>query len=195
MKIFSKYSINRRDDKKKIFVGVFLDNVWLEKFTKYQIALASLRDVKWVKSKNLHMTVFYIGPIKSEKVPQLIKSMEKVANKNSTFELEFNKFILAPQNKPATMIWATFEKNHNFTLLAEDIRKEVQQMLVMEVEEKGLLPHITLARTQRPIIVSGLKVKMKDKILTVSKIVLLESKNSFTNPEYTIIKEFELKKQ
>jgi len=193
MRIFNKTRGQSKRDKKKIFIGIFLDKEWGDKFTKYQKALLGLKDIRIVKEKNLHLTVFYIGFMKNVKIPQLSKSLVKVSQKNNPFILEFNGFILAPPNKTHSMVWGMFKKNHNFTLLAEDIKKEVQQLLIMEEDEKELLPHVTLARFNRSFSLSGLNVKMKDKDFRINKIALVESISTSSNPEYKIIKEFKLK--
>ena len=183
-----------RDSGRRIFVGVFLPKEWQEKLEKYQKAFPSIRGMKWVKPSNSHLTLLFIGPVKESKVPAVKLGLDKLVKRVAPFEMEFDRFTYALPGVEPTMIWAQFKPCSEFGFLANDIKKMVQQLTVIDTDVKKSLPHVTLARMKDMPQMSHINANMKDTKLKVDTIYLMSTKLTRDNSEFTVLGEYKLTK-
>ncbi len=115
---------------------------------------SDLTSARWTKEENLHLTLYFLGNVKEELIPELIEELNKNLNEIKSFNLKFEKITFAPENNRARMIWAQFHVNENFKRLYAKI-KQVSKKFTCADNEKNknldLIPHITLARLKTPI--------------------------------------------
>lgn len=103
--------------------------------------------IKWMRPHNLHLTVYFIGNIPSEKTEELIARVSSLLCIQQRFSLAFESLVLAPAHKPR-MIWAKYARHDQFTQLVNQIHHALQPMVRSSNRfyYPDPVPHITLAR-------------------------------------------------
>lgn len=178
---------------KKLFVGFFLPDEWVQKVSKIQQALSGVRGLRWTSSENLHITNLYMGEVNAAKIDQISAALNEVSIKTRPFELTFNSLLAAPIGKEPSMVWVEFKHSHEFGFLANDIKKAVSSVTIIEEEEKKLIPHVTIARAKNWPKLTLPNLTLKDPTLKIDRFCLVESESRRDEPNYHIIKEFEFK--
>ncbi|MCF7874193.1 MAG: RNA 2',3'-cyclic phosphodiesterase [Candidatus Omnitrophica bacterium] len=151
--------------------------------------------VKWVNSKNLHITLKFLGNIDSDKLSQIKKIISASSCCCSPFELCLKDFGFFPNPKKPRVFFINFSSDKILEILVKALRKKLNQIGFKE--DKKFRSHITLARvkslknikqlTQK---VEQLKVKGKFK---VGKISLFKSTLTQKGPLYEEIFKSNLK--
>ena len=102
--------------------------------------------IRWVPENNLHVTVFFIGNIASSNIPEIAIVMRDCLTNVSPFTLKFKSVILKGSGKHPGMVWAMFDKNDNFTALANALDHKLRPLGATPARFPEPVPHITLAR-------------------------------------------------
>jgi 2'-5' RNA ligase len=104
--------------------------------------------VKWVRARNLHLTLKFLGEIASEKLGPL-ESVLSTVRSSVGVNLEFRGLGFFPHQKRPRVFWAGMDASANLETLAAEI-DQVTHRLGFPLEERPFLPHLTLARFQPP---------------------------------------------
>lgn len=79
-------------------------------------------DVKWVDSRNYHLTLKFLGDINKKKIPNIYNHLTAVANNTSKLTLNTNKLGFFPNEKRPRVLWLGIEGEIEKTnYLAEQI--------------------------------------------------------------------------
>lgn len=153
-------------------------------------------DVKFVKKKNLHWTVKFLGKISDEKIPKIDSSLNKISI--NPFQIEIKGTDAFPSFNYIKNFWiGVGEGKENFIKLL----KEVERSLVKRGFRKDKhepTPHITLGRVKsgknKEKLVNTLKRYKNKKLgeMKIKKITLYKSKLKGKGPIYTKIKQYKL---
>ncbi len=177
--------------RKKIFFSVNLPSKIKKEISFY---LEDLRNelkggVKWADVDNLHITLLFLGLVKEELIPNLIKKTENI--KWQKFFLSLENISYFPKNKKdAKMIWINLKGEG-----IDDVARMIKNELGFSEKEK-FIPHVTLGRIKKwefnklldygmPNINIDLNIGFN-----VSSFKLMESKLKKTKPKYFLIKSF-----
>lgn len=182
--------------KKRLFVAITLPKSMQDAFAEYKKNF-KLNDVRWTAKENLHITVFFLGNIRQNLIPNIVNVLQKATAGIKPFTLKFEKVSFAPLNQPPRMIWGQFYKNNEYTHLTRSVSKTLNQLLQISMKNafRENIPHVTLARIKNPNSVIGTQLKpTKIENLTVASYQLIES-NLFPNGStYLVIKKFILER-
>lgn len=196
MKVGKKEYGTQKGMSKRLFVGVFVNKEWQEKFAKYQRAFPSIRGMRWVGSSDLHMTVLFIGQMSKQKLPLFQAQLLKIAERHEPFVLHFDRFRQAPPHAEApTMLWAQYKMQGEFELLAQDIKKMFMSISIFDEDHKKIIPHVTLARMKGMPILENIDVSMKEKGMPFDEICLVESNASGDVYSYKVLQRYTLGKR
>ena len=165
--------------KQRIFIAIY-PNAYIAK------RLSSIKNVykninaRWVPIKNIHLTLCFLGWVKSKKVKNIIDIANRVGERHGKCNIELTSIC----SKKERLIWVQGELNKNIYNLHEDLSKNLD----LDVN-KFFTPHITLARG------NGIpRIKRKIYINFIAdNISIVESKLYKTGAEYAIIKTIKLK--
>ncbi len=131
---------------KRIFIAVNLLEDLKKELAEIKRRLSSefpSGSLRWVTEENLHITLVYIGNIKTERVSELSSLLDKVKFKK--FEASIGELQYVPDRRSARLIWidleGPFEKLRN--RIISSLEKSFSISDTVEFE-----PHITLARTK-----------------------------------------------
>ncbi|MFA5075021.1 MAG: RNA 2',3'-cyclic phosphodiesterase [Candidatus Babeliales bacterium] len=175
--------------KKRLFLAINFDDQILKKLAEYK-KLVKFANVNWTKKENLHITVYFIGNLKTLLIPDLIENLNQVFSKTENFILEFDKILFAPPNHTAHMIWAQFKFNKNYEKLVQNVSKEINQNFNLQQNNnfKDFIPHITLARFKKVICTENIRLnQLKISNLLIDSCDLMESELNSTGPVYSKI--------
>src|SRR5258708_4122238 len=89
---------------KRIFVAISITKKLQEVILSWQKTHQSL-PVRWMIGKNLHVTL--VPPWQEEKVEEVSEKIERLENKFSSFEMQFNLISFGPNLHEPRLIWAT----------------------------------------------------------------------------------------
>lgn len=154
--------------------------------------------VRWAKPLGIHLTLKFLGKIKSEFIPKIESVLKKTAKKHTPFSLNTKGIGTFPlrSHKPS-IIWAGIEENESLVSLHEDLDINLIK-LGFPGEKRKFRPHLTLGRIKSYNRIDRLLSEISKYQefefgkKTVSKIVLYESILKPSGAEYRKIIEQEL---
>lgn len=153
-----------------------------------QLAAADA-EVKWVKTKNLHLTLKFLGEVAAAKIPSLIAALKTV--KGEKFTLEVGSIGVLPDMRRPRVIYADVVQGaEKLTKLAILVEK-VTVSLGFDPEKRPFLSHLTLGRFKGFAHLNRLAEKINSAKgvifgkLSVEAIYLIKSELPPDGPRYT----------
>lgn len=135
----------------RIFVAYPAAEYIRETFKKVFEQNVALSGLRWTIPINQHLTLFFIGEVDAEAVPDVIAVIQRIALRHSGFQLQFDRLTLAGKPSKPSMLWARFYKNAKFRELHDDLCQELKSFLPVEPTHPDPIPHITLARLAKSV--------------------------------------------
>ena len=158
----------------------------------------SLKDeyIKWVEIENLHITLLFIGNVKEEKIPEIIKKLGSVKCNLNSECIKFMNFGVFRNIHQPGVLWIGIDPVNQL----KELKAQIDQSIInagLEIKpEENFHPHLTLARPKFIRNRNNLKTqieKFKGYIfqeIKPEKFQLFESKLSPHGPVYSIMSEF-----
>jgi len=154
-------------------------------------------DVKTVDSKNIHITLKFLGDIQNEKIESIEEIIKNSVKEISSFNLKLIGSSVFPNKNYIRVVWIGIEDSDILKNIARNIDEEIAK-LGFKKEKRGFSAHLTLGRVKT--------AKNKDKLLKiieeytdfdfgiqkVNSIKLKKSQLTPSGPIYTTIKEVKL---
>lgn len=176
----------------RLFIAIPLSDEYISFLNSFRGANKNIKNVRWTKSENLHLTLCFIGHVDESKIEEIISVIVDLSHSTNSFRLDFKENRYAPKKSHPTMIWAEFRQNNDFANLYHSLHENLATYLIKKENRKDPIPHITLARlkgfSKEPLVQN----EKLPAILTVNKIELWESRLRPTGSEYISIKSFAL---
>lgn len=151
--------------------------------------------VKWVKSKNLHLTVCFLGNITNKQYNSINQNIIKLAKTIAPLTLKLKGLQLFPSTKKPCALVLNIEPNTYLTKLAINFRDKVAAGEI-QIDKQKFIPHITIGRLKTPPElkkINLLKVQPPSLSFKVTNIKLFESMARTNDSVYIIIKKYNLK--
>lgn len=112
-------------------------------------AAQPLRDedlpVRWIDEDKLHITLKFLGQVRSQKVGDIERAMERVADATGTFDIELGGFGAFPTIRRPRVIWLGVDASPELRCLKQDLEWGLGDC-GFEPETRAFHPHITLGR-------------------------------------------------
>lgn len=181
----------------RIFVGFFTTKKIQEWVEKLHEQSESFIKGKWVEPQNYHITFQFIGETKPERLPDLLKSMQDVAQRLRPVDVKYEGLGVFPSIDRARVLWMGISQGHE--RLKDIARAVVRANRAVGIRDEGkpFYPHVTVCRIK-----SYEKRQLKDFLRrhehtffgedTVDRIAIVKSSLTAVGPIYTIIEEFYL---
>ncbi len=184
--------------KHRIFIAVNFPREIKTKLLSYQNQWPDL-PVRWTKSDNLHITLVFIGYVDEDELLDICKLVHQITKRHKIFNINLEKILLGPPNRPPRMIWAEGEESQELAGLKNDLEKSLLNLAGSghrRQELRALRPHITLARFKQW---EWQRVSPKPQInleiaasFPVKSIEVMESELKREGAEYTVLESAEL---
>lgn len=105
---------------------------------------------RWYGTKELHMTIRFIGETSSDKVEPLIEAFEQGFADQRMVRFTTLGYGFNPNERRASSLHLRMQCSHAMEELKEKADAVVAQILGLPPEDRKFKAHITLARFQRP---------------------------------------------
>lgn len=191
----------------RVFIAINLPDNIKKALAKYQKKFSEL-PVKWVKEKNLHLTVLFLGYLTDVEIQKVCEISKKVSQNIKPFQIVLNKITYGPKEiniedirtlgEIPRMIWLKGEKSKELSELRSKLELEITKNINYKKDFKEVIPHITLGRIRKwqfknldldeiPEISEEISL-----IVDVNSIEIMESNLRRSGPEYIILESVEL---
>lgn len=142
---------------RRLFVGIPL-SPQLRKRLMREMQTWPEEAVLLTAEENLHVTLFFLGFVNEEQVPEVCAKVGEACEGMVSFELDFTGMKLLDDDEHPKMIWLTGEASEDLRQLREAMEKVFSSFVA---EKKAYRPHVTLAKIKKP---KWLKLAQKPKL-------------------------------
>lgn len=185
------------DNTRRLFVAIPIPVLVREGILRIREVNSFQKKVVWTREPNLHITVYFIGNIRSAEILAVTRIVRDVVAEQVCFKLSFENISLAPNDKRPRMIWLRFYRNEFFTDLANRVHLSLRGFISKNPYHfLEPIPHITIARFNSTFNHSQLKLDVSLELppIEVKYCELWESINTFQGVQYIPIEKFTLNK-
>lgn len=181
---------------KRLFVAVkFVPGEKL--LTSYNAIKTALRGEKitWVDPKNLHVTLKFLGETDTDRIPDIVSELEKVAAKHNVFPVKISSSGVFGSSYKPRVIWFGIEHNPDFVKLGNDVI-DAAERTGFERDRQNFVPHLTVGRIKflrNTSLFQDTVSRFKPGTLLETEVrsfILYESILRPQGPEYIALKEF-----
>jgi 2'-5' RNA ligase len=146
--------------------------------------------VSWVKPENIHLTLKFLGPVASQRLPAAIRSVTSAAASVEPFEIDVGGTGCFPSPRNPRVFWVGLPQ------VPEPLKRlqaEIDSRLFREGfprEARGFSPHLTIGRVREPAGARSaaenlLKLGFDSARYTASEVVVMRSDLKPTGSVYT----------
>jgi 2'-5' RNA ligase len=116
-------------------------------FDQLHLLEAKLRNekIKWVEDHNIHITLKFFGETEENKIPEINRVLQSVADKTKSFELSLQKLGIFGSSYNPKVIWAGIHPYNDLVDIMKGLQNELKS-LGYEPDRQNLIPHLTLGR-------------------------------------------------
>ena len=131
----------------RAFVAVRIPEAVLAQLVSVQQQLKrKFSDVSWTRAEAMHLTLQFLGNIKSARLPELQAALRQATKQIPSFEME----LAGLGSFGNRVLWVGVSRGaESLTDLAEAVRRATKGLGTHE-EERGFNAHVTLGRFRRP---------------------------------------------
>ncbi len=176
----------------RVFIAICLSDEVREKLKKAIETLGKIGcSLKCVKPENAHLTLKFIGAIPGPKLEGIKGAMECALKGTSPFEISFCGAGIFPRVDIPRVVWIGVKKGEEKLKRIKVLLEENLSNTGIEKESREHHSHLTLGRIKSPRGKNNLLSWVKSNadlslgIMTVRKIVLMQSTLRKDSPEYT----------
>ena len=150
-------------------------------------------DIKLVETRNLHLTLKFLGDTEESRIPDIRSAMEESVQGVLPFELRFRGLGVFPNQNYIRVVWIGLDGAEPLALIAERLDEALAKSGFGK--EGKFSPHLTVARVRSPRnrdrLTGLLRERQSDDFgkMTVDKIALKKSVLSSAGPTYTTVEE------
>ena len=170
-----------KDDDVRCFVAIEIPEPIQALLKPVQTRLQSeVRKASWTKQGNFHLTLKFLGDVKTEAVDAISKTVQNVANTQKPFSIELGGIGAFPTLARPRVIWTGIKHGAStVSSLAKAVNRELKHLGFPT--DNRFHPHLTLGRLRTPVNLKPLK-SVLDKydtidgaIVNVNEIIVMQS--------------------
>jgi 2'-5' RNA ligase len=139
-------------EKIRSFIAIELNKEIQDALANIQTDLRSSgADIKWVKPRNIHLTLKFLGNIDTNLIPKIKNILEDITKKYKNFSGDLTELGAFPKLHNPRVIWVGMQTGKDKII---SITKELEDNLSkigIPQEEKEFHPHVTLGRIKSSI--------------------------------------------
>ena len=164
----------------RAFLGVPLTAEVQETIGSLQNNLkARIRDIRWSRPENLHLTLHFFGEIEQENLEQIRVSVLSVKRCHRPFQVDVIGLGAFPDLRRPRVIWLGLNPQDQLGQLYRDCQRALREAGLV-TDSRPYSPHLTIGRAkQRANELTALGGELENKLighLPVDRLVLYESR-------------------
>jgi len=177
-------------NKRRIFIAVNLPSFIKKKIAGAEEKVAD-KNIRWVKSDNLHITLVFVGYVSDQELAELCRVAREIAQKHESFEIKLNKICLGPFGKTPRMVWLCGEKSPELAALKNDLEEGLLNAStgLRHKEFRPFSPHITLSRLRQSADLPDIPFGTA---FPVDSVEIMESELKKSGAEYSMVESIPL---
>lgn len=134
----------------RLFIAVNLNDVIKSEIDELLTGVREkYRNVKWVKTDNLHITLKFLGDTPVEKVEAIEKVLANTVLNIKAFSIELGGLGVFPDLKRPRVIWIGVSEGRDSLIYIRDVIEEGLYKLNIPKESQSFKSHITLGRIKK----------------------------------------------
>ena len=102
----------------------------------------------WVKPENVHLTLFFLGEMKEDRVSEMAKHLCERVRGFPSFSFTIKDLGFFRKGRAPRVIWMGVERTPALEKLYEEMGAELLKHGFMKEIDKKFIPHITIARVK-----------------------------------------------
>ena len=181
----------------RLFVAILPPAVIIDRLVDLQWGLARAR---WSGPDQLHLTLRFIGPVRDDEVPPLVRALAEVTAASPAFSLCLRGTGHFPPRGRARSLWAGVDGSESDLAALHILRQRVDaafQGVGLSPDRRKFAPHVTLARLPelpQARVAEWLAGRglFKTPDFPVSELVLMRSILRAEGSEYQVVQRFAL---
>lgn len=135
--------------RRRVFIAINLPEKVKKRLVEFQKKWPQL-PVRWVKERNLHLTLAFLGYLRDEEIVKICQIIKEISSGHSPFSINLTKTSYGPKDKGVPrLIWIEGKKSQELDLLKKDLEKLLRESIGFSSESRDFLPHITLGRIRK----------------------------------------------
>lgn len=160
----------------RLFVAVFPPIETRREIHRAALDLPVEGDVRWVRPRNVHLTLKFLGDVQEERLDAIVAATDSVCERHEKFEAAATGFGAFPSTRKARILWAGVgEGSERLRTLADDL-EEALELLGFERERRPYTPHATVGRARgRPVVLGDSGAAMKPLGFRVERVDVVRS--------------------
>jgi len=186
----------------RTFIAIELPHEIKDSLARLQAQLKTAgADVKWVESKNIHLTLKFLGEVDEKKLLKLQQVLEEIVRSKTCFTIRLAALGAFPRMSSPRVIWVGIDKGEKETQeIAKDLEDALWKLGIPK-EDRPFSSHITIGRTRSGLHAGDLAAQINNLSTSVSQepqeypvktIMLFKSTLTPQGPLYEILKEAHL---
>lgn len=162
------------------------------------------RNIRWVRSAAIHVTLNFLGDISTSKVPEIEQALQSVAHHAPECTFTVTGLSCFPSLRRPRVVWVGITETSGQLAALQTAIEEAIAPLGFERECRAFTPHLTLGRVSRRATrtdaarIVSLIAQTEAKALgevTADHFCLIQSTLKPTGAEYTVIRQFDLRQR
>ncbi len=109
------------------------------------------RAVRWVSPSKIHLTLFFLGDIMPEQLPEIKQALAVVAHNVQPFTATVKELGVFPHPGRPRVLWVGLEDPQNQLALLHAAVNEALASVGFEPETRPFTPHLTVGRVRRRV--------------------------------------------
>lgn len=174
----------------RLFIGIPLEKKLVNEIYSLYNKFKNLKNAKFVKKENLHITLKFLGEVEEEKITLIKNAIDNSILNFEKFFISTNKISGFPEEKRAKVIWFNVYKNSEKIEFLFNNLETYLEKIGFKKEEKKFVSHITIARVKEganiEFAVKNFNFEFKSEVLSMA---LFQSVLTPSGPVYTKIYE------
>ena len=183
----------------RCFVAIEIPEELKNKIDDYISSLKQIApEIKWIKAKNLHITLKFLGEIQQELLFQVQDELSAIPKVVNPFKISISEVGFFPNQFKPRVVWLGLHNDNNNSIfkLHEWIDKKLES-LGFEREKRRFSPHLTLGRIKlasnyQQLVEYINQHKFQSYSFNIPEVVIMKSMLKPTGAVYSQLKTFSL---
>ena len=181
---------------KRLFIGIPADREIQPILTDIQSSIEqNSKQIRWISLKNIHITLFFLGNVSLNDLPQLIQTLEDSLVLNQ-FRISIEKTGVFPSNQHPNILWLGVGIGRQKIITLHELIEETTTSFIAYRKRAVFIPHITIGKLTRSYgkidFLPFLKYVYSPTELNVNFVALYESQLMPKGVEYKLLTKFPL---